>query len=63
MEGAIREATGHNDMAYRFACKCKRCNYDLKYVIEFIFANPDVFGTSETDLLNAIKSPYHIKQF
>ena len=62
MKEAIREATGHNNRAYRFACKCSRLNCDPKEAEKFIFANPDVFGTSETDLLNAIKSPYHIKQ-
>jgi len=61
MKEAIREATGHNNRAYRFACKGSRLNYDPKDVENFIFANPYVFGTSKIDLLNTIKSAYHIK--
>jgi len=60
MNEAIQEATGHNERAYRFACKGKRLNYDPKIIKEQIFKNPDYFGKSQKNLLSTIRSAYHI---
>jgi len=61
MEETIRDRTGHNDRAYKFASKCNRCNYTLEEAKEVISANPDIFGT-DSDLIGTIKSAYHIKE-